>query len=135
MASPPAKEPGRLVKRARAAAPNAWTMRRASTSTWTCCWTEANSTPEAVAKMLPRIQARRRMRVGFSPVTSSRAGSSTTARTARPRRVTRNRKNSPTAAPRPSPRVIRFSTLTETPWILKTVVCGRKGVKTRASCP
>ena len=135
MTRPPANEPGRLVKPARAAAPKACTMSRASTSTWTCCWTEANSTPEAAANTLPSIQAWRRTRVGFSPVTSRRAASSTTARTARPRRVARNNTNSPTAAATPSPRVIRFSTLTETPWMENTVDCGRKGANTRASSP
>ncbi len=135
MARPPANAPGRLVKRARAAAPKACTMRSARTSTCTCCWTEAKSTPETAAKTLPSIQAFRRTRVGFSPVTSRRAGSSTTARTARPRRVVRNSTNSPAAATTPSPSVIRFSTLTETPWMENTFVCGRKGAKTRASSP
>ena len=99
---------------------------RASALSWRL---GAISSPDSAAKDDPIIQASRRTPTELVPVTDSRSGSSTTARSSTPRRVNRRNAYSAPAAAKPTTAtmICSHSTLTSS---MRTVVVGRNDGKT-----
>ena len=114
------------MKNPRADAANAGTSRRPMTlESGPNVGESARSTPDAPANTQPMIHATRRSVRGLRPQQSMRSGLSTTARSARPRRVNFRNRNSATIAPSDTAMMISWSWPTFTP-PMSTVSPGRR---------
>jgi hypothetical protein len=122
---------GRLRNAPRAAAPNACTTSSVM-SVGSSGSSGASSTPDADANITPMIHAVRRTRVVLVPVSSTRFGSSTTARIAVPVRVKRNIAYRPAVATTAMPNVMRSEYWTNVSPIV-VCPCGRKTGTMRVS--